>query len=71
VVTILVFVFYDVELYGFLPFRLILCDFVCFCVRVQMAEFNRSHGVGEERVNTGAYINRQGRHTGPTLLTGE
>jgi hypothetical protein len=32
VVTILVFVFYDVELYDFPPFRLILRDFVCFCV---------------------------------------
>jgi len=28
-------------------------------------------GVGDERLDTGAYVSRTGRHTGPTLLTGE
>ena len=36
-----------------------------------MAEFGGRASVGGERQNTGAYVNSRGRHTGPTLLTGQ
>jgi len=35
--------------------------------RLPMAGFR---GVGDERLDTGAYVSKTGRHTGPTLLTG-